>query len=402
MGLRRTFASLRVAVTLLWCSTALADPVTSYALELLVADGDIIDGVTIEHVEYGPARVSINNHGVVAFQAVTAFGSAVFTQHNVIAAPGDVIDGLTLNGFPTDAPTINDSGEIAFVCAFEGLDNGGVVVVGQTKEVRVRPGDSVGGHTLEDCRFAAIDEAGNVTFRGIATDGLRGIFTPDTVLVLEGDTIDGTTISSFDISSYGGLAVNGVGGVAFGAERSIFTPNEIVAAPGDSIAGVTLVRVESEWLDMNDLGNIAFVARFDVDGSTSWGTFTQNDLVVQKGDVVAGFELTGPWGAALNNSGVVAFRTHAIDSEGTSAAAVFTQFGPVVMRGDTIGGKTYFELASHQVSINDNGEIAFIAAFRDGSAGVVIARPIPEPSLLLLLVLAAVAAARTQRRRRAA
>jgi hypothetical protein len=359
-----------------------AAPGTFYELELLVADGDIIDGITLDRIGGGTGCVSINNHGVVVFRARTSFGDVILTQHGAIAAPGDVIDGLTVTGFPTDTPTINELGEVAFVGDFVELAGyPGVVVMGQTEEVRVRSGDTIGSHTLEFFRVAAIDDTGNVTFFALTATGRWGVFTPDTALVLEGDTIDGRTISRFRIIR-DGLSVNSLGDVAFHADQCLFTLNEVLAAPGDVIDGKTLLGVGGDAkLCFNDHGEIAFRAAFGDDGETSVGVFAQDRLVVQNGDRVAGFTLSGFWGLAFNNGGIVAFRPNVKHKPRVVTRGVFTQFGPIVMFGERIGGKTFSDMGGDSVSLNDKGEVAFIAEFTDRSHGVVIARPF-EPSVL--------------------
>ncbi len=64
---------------------------------------------------------------------------------------------------------------------------------------------------------------------------------------------------------------------------------------------------------------------------------------------------------------------------------VFTQSALLAQTGDIIGGVTLVFL--RDVSLNNNGDVAFNAGFSDGGFGIVLAQTsaVPEPSSLLLL-----------------
>ena len=187
---------------------------------LLVATGDVIDGKEL----IGTSWPSINDSGEVAFLGYFSEGTGIFLvdtttgERSLLAATGDVIDGKELQS--SVMPSINDSGEVAFVASFsEGLEEMGIFLVDTTTgdgRLLVAPGDVIDGkELLELGAFSSMNDWGEVAFLGVFSEGM-GIFQVDTMigdgrlLVTSGDVIGGEVLYFADYPS-----ISASGEVAF-------------------------------------------------------------------------------------------------------------------------------------------------------------------------------------------
>jgi hypothetical protein len=109
---------------------------------------------------------------------------------------------------------------------------------------------------------------------------------------------------------------------------------------------------------------------------------------------------------AINNQGVVVFGAFTDRVDGTYG--VFTGPDPiadkVIQEGDTLLGATVTDLSFSRGGFNNRGQIAFNATLSDGTSGVFVATPIPEPSTVVLLAAGAlglIAYGRSRRNRAA-
>jgi hypothetical protein len=93
---------------------------------------------------------------------------------------------------------------------------------------------------------------------------------------------------------------------------------------------------------------------------------------------------------AINNQGVVVFGAFTDRVDGTYG--MFTGPDPiadkVIQEGDTLLGATITDLSFSRGGFNNRGQIAFNATLSDGTSGVFVATPIPEPSTVALLAAA--------------
>ena len=140
------------------------------------------------------------------------------------------------------------------------------------------------------------------------------------------------------------------------ANGYVITP---VAQTGDTIGGETLTGFSlNRGLSINDSSEVAFEA--EVSGED--GIFTQNRAVVLTGDTVNGrtFIFLNP--PVINNKGEVAYLAAYRDGPFSGGNGIFSSLrGAIVLPGDEIGGKTL--LGFNSPSINDSGETTFRAGF---------------------------------------
>jgi hypothetical protein len=101
----------------------------------------------------------------------------------------------------------------------------------------------------------------------------------------------------------------------------------------------------------------------------------------------------GPYGnfreLSINDDGQVAFYA----TLAAGGAGIFTGADSisdkVIATGDPLLGSTVSEIAFGRRGLNDNGQIAFWARLANGQQGIFVATPVPEPNSIVLLLSAA-------------
>jgi hypothetical protein len=152
----------------------------------------------------------------------------------------------------------------------------------------------------------------------------------------------------------------------------------------------------SSWLagcvpDINDLGFVAYPATVDgtqkivISDGISSATFIDGSQF--KGGLTSGNIFDGGIAeCAINNQGRVAFT--AFTDSTISSYAIFTGANSstdrVVGLGDNIDGAAIVSLVFSRDCLNNEGQIAFAARLSDGTQGVWVGTPVPEPSTLVL------------------
>jgi len=349
-----------VAVGLLFAaSECFGAPV--YTFNIVAKTNDVIGGKVLTSF-YPP---SLNSNGTVAFVAIYQGGNkGIFTQSSALAVTGDTVSGQLLTDFGP-LSTFNDSGTAAFLAPF----SGGSGIFTQSVVV-AKTGDTIGGKTITSPQLTphALNDLGAVAFYGDYSGG-KGIFTQTDLLAKTGDTIGGKTLT--DIDSY--VAMNNAGSVAFEGTYSggsgIFTNTALLAKTGDVISGQALSTfgINASGPSMNDNGTAVFLG---INGITT-GVFTQDGLIAKTGDPVSGVTLGTIFFPTINNTGMVAYIGFYTSPSGHG---IFTQYGAVVRTGDTVGGKIIQTISpAFGPSLNDHGDIAFLANFTDSTSGIVVA-----------------------------
>ena len=167
--------------------------------QLVVQTGDTIDGKTLTSLLPGVTllKPSFNDNADIAFRAGFAGGEGIFTQNALIAATGDIIDGKQVTRI-LGAPTINNRGDIVFQAIFS--DGGSGLFLNDS--LLVVSGDTIGGKTITRMSFTgteapSVNDFGEVAFGASIGDDSRpgvieeAIFTTNHLVAATGDRIDG-------------------------------------------------------------------------------------------------------------------------------------------------------------------------------------------------------------------
>lgn len=294
-------------------------------------------------IDFAPYVASINNDGVVAFQAaLRGGGSGVYTgSGGPTATVTDSVSG-PLNSVDSH-PDINQGGSACLYASFKSGGHG-VVLVRDGKVIAV--GETAGplGPTMND--------DGTVAFRAGVGSGDSGIFTGD------GGRVTAIAETGTVFGAFHGLPViNNPGSVVFRADLKAGGEG-IYVGDGDGLTPVArtgdVFSVLGHFPIINDAGTVAFCASLESGGS---GVFTvwagAIGTVIDTSSAFESFR-----GVLLNNAGRVIFYATPRGGE----LGVFTGRDPVGDRilglGASLLGSTIVDFALNPVSINDLGQIA--------------------------------------------
>ena len=317
--------------------------VGSYTLKIIAETGE-------RFADFAPYAASINDDGVVAFQAtLRGGGSGVYAGEG---GPITVIADSATDPFSevSSHPDITRDGLSCFYADL-GSESRGVFLVRNGEIVTVA--DSAGplGPTM--------NQAGTVAFRADPRTGGSGVFTGS------GGSVTTIAETGSRFSRFHGLPViGGAEEVTFRADLKsggggIYVADDVrvasVVETGDVFSGLGL------FPSANDAGTVAFCADLREGGS---GVFT-----AATGRITTVLDTSGPFesfrGVLLNNEGRVVF--YATPRGGT--LGVF--FGPdpvgdqLLSLGSPLFGSTVIDLALNPVSINDAGQIAMRVGLED-------------------------------------
>ena len=154
---------------------------------------------------------------------------------------------------------------------------------------------------------------------------------------------------------------------------------------------------------MNNSGLVAALysdKRLYIGDGLTVNTFMDCALFSDLGGVNANY-----WGSVdINDVNAVAFQATTTNESGGYVAGIYTGSDPVadkvVTVGDTLFGKQLTSLHFTRGGLNNSGQIAFFGGFSDGSKGVIVASPVPEPSTacLAVVIISALVVLRARRR----
>jgi MYXO-CTERM domain-containing protein len=335
----------------------------------------------------------INASGDVVFRASRNGQSGIFKGNGSgVVTVADAAGAFKGFGF---APSINDSGAVAFVA---GLDTGGSGIY-----VENGGGGPVNQIASSGTYFEAsfnsiisINSSGTVAFYG-SQGGVSGIFSG------AGGTL--TTIANRNgpFSSFvEGPSINDAGVVVFSA-FDLANRQGVYTGSGGTITTITAATSDDAPLlsfarpSINASGKVVFrAARYaDVHGIYTATAGTPAAPVAEKSGSYDSFSVFSA--PAINSAGDVAFLA-TLDSGRTG---IFTGPDPitdvVVRTGMPLFGSTIQSLLFFR-GLNDNGDIAFGYNLSDGRAGVAVA-VVPEPAggLAALAMLALIGVRRRRR-----
>jgi hypothetical protein len=389
---------------------------TSYVIETVAVEGDLVDGTPLPPLaaDYNSGYAVMSETGEIAFAGfpdpTDRTIASLYTSSRVVAEPGDVIAGLTIDGVIVFFRGVGFAqNRLAFdAFTYDPIDVAVVREDGAGLERLVGTGD-----LLPD-EFGTPVPALIADLGGINDLGDVGFFaalntpenTPD---IYEFDSYvryelpDGPELIRLDADSglYGAPRVMNNRDVIYdtgsGIDRYVFGTEtvESVVLEQEVVDGKRVLDIQNLSISLGTVsqpGNTVFGSLFEGEAGIRSGIFSPTSLIVSDGDVVEGKTLQAVgfdiWAPAVNDDGVVAFGAgyqesgqwefgcFAHDGVGLSAVAVGGS--------ETNDGRTLIEIAlGLGVTITSQGYIPFAAAFtEDGGAttstGIFVARPITD------------------------
>lgn len=344
----------------------------------------LVADTTGAFMDFGPAPApSLNASGTVAFYATSDNGNVGIYKGN-----GAITTTIfATSQFPTSfsKPSINQAGTVAFFLAHGG--NNASIVTGNGGSL-VTVVDTTGEFTGLSI-YAAINASGTVAFSASHNPPPGGIF-----------TITGGMATRIGFG--GNFTINDAGTVA--GNRSSF-PGEAIATgnggPTTTIADSSgPLKVFGYQPAINNSGTVAFVAGVGDRYSGAYGIYSGNG-----GALTTIADLSGPFNyfdlfgtqPSINGAGIVAFAA-GLDAGGYG---IFTGDGvttnEIIGTGDSLFGSTVTSASISTTAFNDNGQLAFYYQLANGTNGIALATPTPEPSASLLLASGALLALRRRR-----
>ena len=165
-------------------------------------------------------------------------------------------------------PAINNSGEIAFGCAFAFAQDG----ICTDSRVVDYPGSVISGDTLTLLKNPELNNAGTILFLADFGNNASGLFTSSKALVQTGDVVSGYEIQFVDSGT-----INSSGNIAFVADfitqpgaplgSGLFTSSGVVLKTGDQIADQTVEQILDATLNNN--GDILITATLSKAGGSA-------------------------------------------------------------------------------------------------------------------------------------
>lgn len=311
-----------------------------------------------EFSDFSPYVASINNAGLVAFQATLKRGGAgLFTgDGGLIATVDDTTHGRFINF--SSHPDINGHGAS---CFYAELKLGGQEVMRISNGQKVTIADTNGPFESIGPLGPTLDEGGTVAFRAGLRLGGSGIYSGNAKgsIVTIADTLG--TFSAF----HGLPVVNRHGAVVFRADQKDGRQG-IYSGSGGSLATIAETGSFFSGLGlfptMNDQGAVAFAGMLPTGGA---GVFTAADgRITAVVDAHGGFESFR--GAFINNEGDIVYCATPTGGK----LGIYSGPDPIgdriISLGDPLFGSAVAEFALNPVSLNDLCQISIRVRLADG------------------------------------
>ena len=345
-------------------------------------------------VEYTFSRVykgltnfgsAINDHGLVAYSTVD--GGKV----SINLTDGDTLTQVasgTVSYIPPQALSLNKAGFVAFRVGDGGSHADKVLSSDGTTTKTIAATSQTYGGLFSSITLSAvsINDSGTVVFEGQRTSSSRfGAF--------QGD--GSAAPVEIGAGAYSFVpAINNSGAVAYlhynpATQRyttEIQKGSQTYCFPDAPFGDCAMP-------DINNHGTVAYITIVDgvqkvaVGDGSSLPTYIDGSQFL--GGLTGGSYFSGGMpDCAVNDHGVVAFMASPATQR---IPGIFTGPNPehdkVIMTGDPLDGLAVKALTFSRGGLNNAGQIVFDAALTDGTWGVWVATPVPEPSSLLLALL---------------
>lgn len=352
---------MRAAIGLLSAVVMLSCALTSHA-ELY----------SISRVYTGSADVgvAINDNGLVALSNYTSLIATDGRTSTILATPNNNVGWPAV---PTQCLSINNNGFVAYRNQV-GTDNLSVLASNGTSTRSIAANSRSGGNnfTLSTTTALSINDSGKVPFEAVTSAGwslYMGDGTGPAQLVRAGGSQS--------------PAINNAGTIVYRDANTL----AVQILKGSSTYSLATAYGMSAP-DINDFGVAAVVSgqhQITVGNGVDSPTYLDGSKYAALG---SGYVIDfGDSCLAINDQGVVVFGAYTDRAGGTYG--IFTGPDPiadkVIQEGDTLAGATVTNLFFSRGGFNNSGQIAFNATLSDGTSGVFVATPVPEPSTVLLL-----------------
>ncbi len=316
--------------------------------------------------EFGPFVASIDDDGLVAFQAsLVDGGTGVFTGRGaevaqiVLSPPVSTV---------TSHPDVNGAGAISFYGA---LANGEQGVFFVARGVLTSIALTSSGFASIGPAGPTMNAAGAVAFRADRSPGVSGIF-----------LWDGESVSTIAETGQRWHAVQGLpvveddGAVVFRADRDGGVEG-IYRAHRDSVVAIvetdgrfeTIARFPSVAAD----GTVAFAATVPGGG----GVFTARDGLIEAVQTDGAF--ASYRGALISDAGTVRIATPRGGTLGLFTGAD-PELDRILAEGDALFGSIVEEFAANPVSVNVEGQLALRVTLHDGRGCILRCEPFGAPA----------------------
>lgn len=314
--------------------------------------------------EFAPYVASVNDAGIVAFQAaLTNGGSGVFTADGTDLATVSDTNGTPIRDVVSH-PAINASGGVSFYAELESGERG-IFLMHRGELVRVGGERASGigplGPTMND--------ANRVAFRAQVAPDVNGIF------VGTGDDVRMVASTEESYAAFWGLPViANDGSVVFRADLK-FGGQGIYVANGSDVTMIVNTSDDFATLgffpSMNDHGTVVFAGTLREGGG---GIFAASrGEIVPVIDMREGFEsLRGAW---INNRGDVLFAGTPTGRTLGIYAGANPRVDRIIGLGDALFGSTVSDFAANPVSLNNRGQLAIRVVLASGREVIVRADP---------------------------
>lgn len=358
-----------------------------YRFEIIAQPGDVIEGRTIigSSNEFNP--VDINNHREVAFfsrvewDGVEGFG--VMTQDRFLAGAGKEVDGVI--PFIDDESAwleINDAGTVVYTADIPGIRSSSVFA---NDNVVYKTGDVVDGETLFGISpIPTINNHGDIVIVA-SLAGSRAVIRNDEIVVRGGRDL----IGGFELDDLFWPRVSETGQTVFftflrdepiETGLAVATPDEIIVTTGGVFDGEDIINIlEIGKYSLDDRFPITVMTQFRPHRS---GIIIDDEFIVKTGDSLGEYELLGIEGGATTNANNDLAFLGWIEDKGNFEEAIFINDVLILHSGVVFDGREIRGI-NPNFGLNDFGDLAFELAFVDGSHAIVLAT-VPEPMSMLL------------------
>ena len=329
----------------------------------------------------------------VAFRGNKAAGGGSLGRDALFVSSGGALTQIVSNStaVPAGSGTFNvlsdpssSGGNIAFA-GFNGAGSSGGIYsnvggLNRVADFNTPIPDGTGNFTLFPSYISPSLEGGNVLFLGQGSSGQQGIYSSAGGLHVVANTSTPVPSGSGNFSSFGGPNLNG-GNVAFdgfsGSQSGIYTDvggTLHAVADKNTLTPEAPVTFSSFGAPSLSNGNVAFQA-FSPSQS---GIYTDIGGL----NVVADYSTPVPGGtgnfAAFGSAPSLSNGSVAFVANGGGLSGIFTNYGgtlsAVVTSAMFLDGKKISSFSSNSSSLaNNNGNVAFLTSFTDGSSGIYVA-----------------------------